>query len=102
MGKKNEGGGWTRSHGEITTIGAIHFQNIYKYWERVIIVEIIKLTYFFTIFVTKEQNVNLLEGVSKEALRLVLPSFKKDKSPNLDGWTIEFFLGFVNWLKRTH
>jgi hypothetical protein len=38
--------------------------------------------------------VNLLEEVSKENLRLLLSSFKKDKILGPRGWTIEFFIGF--------
>jgi len=48
----------------------------------------------FPSFVAKEYNLRLVEDMSKEGLLEALHSFKKDKSPGLDDWTIELFLGF--------
>ena len=50
----------------------------------------------FPIFVDAEDNLMLMEMVSKEELKAVLHSFQKDKSPSPDGWTIEFFLGLYD------
>jgi len=44
--------------------------------------------------------VNLLEDASKEELRVVTSSFKKDNNPGPDGWTIEFFLGFYELVEE--
>jgi hypothetical protein len=38
----------------------------------------------------------LMEKVTLEELKAVLNSFQKDKIPGLDGWIIEFFLGFFD------
>jgi hypothetical protein len=40
-----------------------------------------------------------LEEVIKYELQEVLHSFRKDKIPSLDGWPIEFFLGFYELLE---
>ena len=32
--------------------------------------------------------------IKKKELLAVMKTFRKDKSPSLDGWTIEFFLAF--------
>jgi hypothetical protein len=37
--------------------------------------------------------------VRKEELKAVLVTFKKAKSPSLDGWTMEFFLRFYHFLE---
>ena len=39
----------------------------------------------------EEENLSPMEEVTEEELKLALQSFQKDKSPGLDGWTIEFF-----------
>jgi hypothetical protein len=33
-------------------------------------------------------------------MKVTLSSFQKDKSPGLDGWTIEFFLGFLDFIGK--
>jgi len=38
------------------------------------------------------KNDYFFELVSEEELLSVMKSFKKDKCPDLDGWTIEFFI----------
>ena len=45
----------------------------------------------FPHFVGEEENLSLMEEVSKDELKAALQSFQKDKSPGPDGWTIEFF-----------
>ena len=40
----------------------------------------------------EDDNLSLMEEVTKGELKEVLHSFQKDKSPGPDGWTIEFFL----------
>lgn len=37
---------------------------------------------------------DLISPVTYEELEGTLKWFKKDKSPDLDSWTIEFYLGF--------
>ena len=37
-------------------------------------------------------------SVTKEELLYVLSSFKKDRSPGLDGWTVELFIDFFDLL----
>lgn len=58
--------------------------------------EIIQLAHLFPRFVEEEDNASLLEEVSLEQLKEVLHSFQHDKSPGPNGWTIEFYLGFID------
>ena len=51
-----------------------------------------RITQVFPRFVGEEENLSLMEEVTKEELKLALQSFQKDKSPGPDGWTIEFFI----------
>jgi hypothetical protein len=48
----------------------------------------------------KEDNRQLMEEVSKAELKEVLHSFQKDKIPGHDGWPIEFFLRFYEFLDQ--
>eukprot|EP01018_Ginkgo_biloba_P003770 Gb_15008 [translate_table: standard] len=58
------------------------------------------MTSFFPSLVSEEDNASLLEEVSKDELQTVLHSFQKGKSPGLDGWTVEFFLGFYEVIEE--
>lgn len=49
--------------------------------------------------VTQEEDKEFLMEADKEEILVVLKSFKKDRSPGLDGWAMEFFLTFFD-LKR--
>jgi len=40
----------------------------------------------------------LMEEIEEEELGRVLHSFQKDKISSLDGWPIEFYLGFYEML----
>jgi hypothetical protein len=79
---------------DLARIGKDHFERIYKDDNKVNIVDIIHMTYFFLSFVLEEDNGILMEEVSKAELKDVLHRFQKDKSPSPDGWLVEFFLGF--------
>jgi len=54
----------------------------------------------FPSFVSEDDNVNLMEELSKEEIQEVLQTFKKDKIPNSDKWHVEFFLGFYELLEE--
>ena len=53
---------------------------------------------YFPRFTNEEDNRMLMEKVTLEELKDVMNSFQKDKSPGPDGWTIEFFLGFFDFI----
>jgi hypothetical protein len=40
-----------------------------------------------------------MKEASMDDLHVVLHSFRKEKIPRLDGWPIEFFLGFFELIK---
>lgn len=46
------------------------------------------------------KNNDLFQPVLEEELLLVIKSFKKEKSPGPDGWTIEFFIHFFYLIKK--
>jgi len=41
-------------------------------------------------------TIKICEDVSKNALLIVISSFKKDKSHGVDGWIVDFYLGFLD------
>ena len=48
----------------------------------------------------KEQNDHLFASVTEEELLSVMKSFKKDKCPGRDGWTIDIFIHFFDLMKN--
>lgn len=54
----------------------------------------------FPRFSTDEDNNKLQQAVSPMELEIVLHWFNKIKSRSLNGWTIEFFLGFYELIGR--
>ena len=45
-------------------------------------------------------NAELTKEITEEEVNLILHSFQKGKSLGLDGFTLEFFLGFYDLLKK--
>ena len=78
----------------LATLGVNYFDQIYKNPDRENILEIIKVSRFFPQLVLEEDNQETFEECSKDKLQLVMPTFKNYMCPILDGWIIEFYLGF--------
>jgi hypothetical protein len=55
---------------------------------------------YFPSIILEEENINMIEEVSKEELQLVLHSFQKYKIQGPDGWLVPFFLGFYEMLEE--
>jgi len=72
-------------------LGNSHFQHIFKELEGVTIAKAIQVAQPFPRFVEDEDNRALMEEVFEDELKVVLSSFKKDKSMGPDGWVVEFF-----------
>jgi hypothetical protein len=56
----------------------------------------VKVVEYFPKMVIETEAENLYNPVGLEELRKVLKSFKVDKSPGPDGWTVEFFVHFLD------
>ena len=81
-------------------VGASYFKRVYQEHDNLNIVDIIKLSYFFPMFIEDEKNEELIVVISKEELNSILDSFQKDKIIGPNGWTIEFYVDFyVNLLE---
>lgn len=75
-----------------------HFKQTYKAPTNVSLAEIFRVAQLFPPFVDQEEALDLVKEVSMEELEASLKCFKRDKSPRLDGWTVEFFLAFFETL----
>ena len=49
------------------------------------------------ISINNQHNEEMKLEVTREELKLALHSFKKEKSPRLDGWKTKFYLGFYDF-----
>ena len=56
----------------------------------------LKVIRLFPTFTQEEEVNSFLEPVTLQEVEVVLKGFKKDKSPRLDGWPVEFFLAFFD------
>jgi len=79
-------GGIANTFIQLSHLDNSHFQHVYKEPAAANLAEIIRLTGNFPSFV----------DFSSEELEGTLKWFKKDKSPKLDGWTIQFYLDFMS------
>jgi hypothetical protein len=85
---------------DIASAGKNHFHYLFKESAASNIDEIVKVISLFPRFFDEEVNAGMEAVVSKEELKVLLSSFKKRKSPNLNNWTIEVYLGFYDLLEE--
>lgn len=83
-----------RGFRDLSEMGVSYFKEINKELERPNIEEIIKISGLFPQMVLEEDNQTFNKANTKEELLKVMASFKKDRIPKSDGWSIEFFNNF--------
>ena len=71
-----------------------HFKDLYKAPQQSSLTEIIKVATLFPRYVDQNSTKDLLALVTFGELEYVLKWFKKDNSPDPDGWSVEFYLDF--------
>eukprot|EP01018_Ginkgo_biloba_P004985 Gb_28741 [translate_table: standard] len=84
---------------KLSQLGVDHLKGLYKEENKTTIAEVIKMTSFFPSFVGEEDNVSLTKEITVDELKEVMLSLQKDKSLGPDGWTIEFFLGYFDFIE---
>lgn len=88
------------SQEEISSEAVSYFKNFYKRNDNNNSEDILwGIAPFLSMF-NEEQNISLFQPVFENELLEVMKYFKKDKSPSPDGWTIEFYLHFFDFLKN--
>jgi hypothetical protein len=83
-------------------LGSSHFKSLYAVDRRVSIDVVLQMSQLFPRFVEEEGNEELMAEVTEAELKEVLQSFQKDKSPGLDGWSIDFFVGLYDFFSSGH
>jgi len=76
----------------LADLGVQYFSDAFKEPKRANIREIIRVVDYFPRMVDEEDNENMYKTILMEELLVVLNTFQKGKSPDLDGWTTEFYL----------
>jgi hypothetical protein len=84
----------------LANLGKNHFQTLFKADRNTNITEIIKMVLYLPSFVNEQGNQALFVEVTKDELKETIQSFQKDKSPDPEGWTIEFFRGFFDLIGK--
>jgi hypothetical protein len=65
---------------DICEMRVAQFQAIYTELDRANIIEILKMTSFFSRFVTKKENHDMMEEVKKDKIMIALASLKTQES----------------------
>eukprot|EP00253_Pinus_taeda_P003262 PITA_03262 len=86
------------SQRNLASLAIEHFKGIYRAPREANILEIMRLAEKFPRFVLQDESEDLIKEVSREELESTIKWFKKDRSPGPDGWTIEFYIAFLDIL----
>jgi hypothetical protein len=89
-------GNYVHGFHNLAALGVDHFKGLFKEPDKINMDVILKQISLFPQLIEEEENGNMYKEISKEELRGVLASFKKDKSLWLDGWTTKFFQHFFD------
>jgi len=88
------------SFDELMQLGTCHLKNLFKSDGRVTIDAIVWMTLFSPMFVDKQDNMELIKEVTEEEIKHVLHSFQKDKIHGPDGWSMDFFVGIYDLIRK--
>eukprot|EP00253_Pinus_taeda_P009171 PITA_09171 len=92
-------GGFLYSQQDITNEAVEFFKNQYKRSKEFKIQDILWGIDLFPWMFDGDLNDHIFQPVSEEELLATMKSFKRDKSPGPDGWTIVFFIHFFDLIK---
>ena len=82
----------------LSSMGVNHFKSIFAAQQGTSIAYIVKIVGLFPHFVDQDGNETLRKEVSALKLLATLQSFQKDTSLGPDGWPVEFYLGFYDFI----
>eukprot|EP00253_Pinus_taeda_P028916 PITA_28916 len=91
---KDEEGRVVKSFSDLSGLGQRHFQRIFSDPGEATIAEVMRTAQCFPRFIEEDEAEELSIPVSKEEVEAAMKNMAKDKSPSLDGWTVELFLHF--------
>ena len=82
----------------LKTLGIRYFKNIFVHDRLTNIMAQLKVIRLFPSFIIPEESESFTCQISLAEVEIALKSFKKDKSPGLDGWPVEFYPTFFEIL----
>lgn len=94
----NEQGNTMNTFLQLAALATSHFNRIYRAPPNDTVVEVIHITQLFPRFVDQEDALDLSREVTMGELKATLKWFKHDKSPEPDGWFVEFYMTFFDTL----
>lgn len=80
------------THAFLLQLGILHFKQLFKSPPGATLLDIIRISRNFTRFMDPDSMEDLIKHVSLVELESTLKWFKRDRSPSLDGWPVEFYL----------
>ena len=95
---KKANGDIALSFEDLATEGVNYFKHLFKAPGEATIAEVIRVAQVFPWFIEEEDNEFLMAPITKEEVESVLKLMQKEKSPGPDGWTVEFFQHFFEFI----
>ena len=95
---QDQGGNMIEEEAQLKQMGSRHFVELFKDDGSTNIEDQLKVIQLFHTFVQEEERDCFSFVITLAEIERVLKGFKKDKSPSLDGWPMEFFLNFFELL----
>eukprot|EP00253_Pinus_taeda_P018044 PITA_18044 len=83
---------------KLSRLGTSHFRNLFRAPQEVNLADIIHVAGLFPRYVGEEEANKLNVPVTLEELEGILKWFKNDKSSGPDGWPIDFYSAFYNFM----
>ena len=93
---QNENGLLLNEESQMRSLGEKHFSEMFKDDGGTNIGDQLKVIKLFPSFISKEDAIVFTSEVTLVEVEGALKGFKRDKSPDPDGWPIEFFLWFFD------
>ena len=79
-------------------LGQSHFAHIFRDDKQTCLLAQLKVVMLYPTMITHEEAPSLIQPITLSEIEGALNSFKKDRSPGLDGWPVEFYLHFFDLL----
>lgn len=96
----NEQGHTVHTLPNLAALALSHFKQFYKAPPNATLAEVMRTSQLFPRFIEQEDALDLTREVTMGELKATLKWFKGDKSPRLDGWSVELYLAFFQHLGR--
>ena len=108
-GRRNQDSNWSlldengksvEDEGALKEMGRCHFAHIFCDDKQTNLLDQLRVVMLFPNMITLEDAPGLTQPITLSEIEAALHSFKKDKSPEPDGWLVKFYIHFFDLLGK--